>query len=99
MAPDWQLPLFHLDQGQLRVIVSPGWDESMTSRTLYLSGSAAPPLFDVAKVIETAQADGWDVCLGLTPTAAHWLRVSIDGLARTSWWASSPQESARASRR
>lgn len=43
------------------------------TRTLYLFGSAAPPLFDVAEVIEAAQADGWDVCLGLTPTAARWL--------------------------
>ncbi|MFD4633841.1 flavoprotein [Streptomyces sp. NPDC058284] len=52
-----------------------------TSRTLYLFGSAAPPIFDVAKVIETAQADGWDVCLGLTPTAARWIGESLDGLA------------------
>ncbi|MEV0439966.1 flavoprotein [Streptomyces spectabilis] len=53
----------------------------MTPPTLYLFGSAAPPLFDVAKVIEAAQADGWDVCLGLTPTAARWLHESLDGLA------------------
>ncbi|MEU6990514.1 flavoprotein [Streptomyces sp. NPDC046465] len=53
----------------------------MTSRTLYLFGSAAPPVFDVAKVIEGAQADGWDVCLGLTPTAARWVGDSLDGLA------------------
>lgn len=53
----------------------------MTSRTLYLFASAAPPVFDVAQVIETAQADGWDVCLGLTPTAARWLNDSLDGLA------------------
>ncbi|MFZ3569405.1 flavoprotein [Streptomyces sp. BH034] len=52
----------------------------MTS-TLYLFASAAPPVFDVAKVIETAQADGWDVCLGLTPTAARWIDESLDGLA------------------
>jgi Flavoprotein len=45
----------------------------MTSRTLYLFGSAAPPVFDVAKVIEDAQGRGFDVCLGLTPTAARWL--------------------------
>jgi len=51
------------------------------SRTLYLFGSAAPPVFDVAGVIEFAQADGWDVCLGLTPTAARWLGESLDGLA------------------
>lgn len=51
------------------------------SRTLYLFGSAAPPVFDVAGVIESAQADGWDVCLGLTPTAAWWLAESLDELA------------------
>lgn len=53
----------------------------MTSRTLYLFGSAAPPVFDVADVVERAQAAGWDVCLGLTPTAASWLGGSLDGLA------------------
>ncbi|MEU7298063.1 flavoprotein [Streptomyces exfoliatus] len=53
----------------------------MHSRTLYLFSSAAPPVFDVARVIEEAQADGWDVCLGLTPTAARWLAHSLDGLA------------------
>lgn len=44
----------------------------MTS-TLYLFGSAAPPVFDVARVIEDAQARGFDVCLGLTTAAARWL--------------------------
>ncbi|PZT73852.1 MULTISPECIES: flavoprotein [unclassified Streptomyces] len=53
----------------------------MTTPTLYLFSSAAPPVFDVARVIEEAQADGWDVCLGLTPTAARWLADSLDGLA------------------
>lgn len=53
----------------------------MDSRTLYLFGSAAPPVFDIARVIDDAQADGWDVCLGLTPTAAHWLGDHLDGLA------------------
>jgi hypothetical protein len=48
---------------------------------LYLFASAAPPVFDIAHVVETAQADGWDVCLGLTPTAARWLDDSLDGLA------------------
>lgn len=52
-----------------------------TQRTLYLFCSAAPPVFDVARVIEEAQADGWDVCLGLTPTAARWLEESLSGLA------------------
>ncbi|GGP89720.1 flavoprotein [Streptomyces melanogenes] len=52
-----------------------------TSRTLYLFCSAAPPVFDVARVIEEAQTDGWDLCLGLTPSAARWLEDSLDGLA------------------
>ncbi|MFD9336925.1 flavoprotein [Streptomyces sp. NPDC060028] len=52
-----------------------------TTKTLYLLCSAAPPVFDVARVIEDAQARGWDVCLGLTPTAAHWVSGSLDGLA------------------
>ncbi|MFE5537479.1 flavoprotein [Streptomyces sp. NPDC056492] len=51
------------------------------TRTLYLLCSAAPPVFDVAHVIEDAQSRGWDVCLGLTPTAAHWVAGSLDGLA------------------
>ncbi|MEW1901302.1 MULTISPECIES: flavoprotein [unclassified Streptomyces] len=53
----------------------------MNDRTLYLFSSAASPVFDVARVVEEAQADGWDVCLGLTPTAARWLAGSLDGLA------------------
>ncbi|MFV2121686.1 iron chelate uptake ABC transporter family permease subunit, partial [Streptomyces sp. Act-28] len=53
----------------------------INTRTLYLFCSAAPPVFDVARVIEDAQARGWDVCLGLTPSAARWLEPSLDGLA------------------
>ncbi|WP_329274707.1 flavoprotein [Streptomyces sp. NBC_00691] len=53
----------------------------MPTRTLYLFSCAAPPVFDIAHVIEDAQADGWDVCLGLTPAAARWLGDSLDGLA------------------
>ncbi|MFD9630412.1 flavoprotein [Streptomyces violascens] len=53
----------------------------MTSRTVYLFCSAAPPVFEVARVIEALQARGWDVCLGLTPTAADWLGESLSGLA------------------
>ncbi|MFJ6721878.1 MULTISPECIES: flavoprotein [unclassified Streptomyces] len=51
------------------------------TRTLYLLCSAAPPVFDVAHVIEDAQSRGWNVCLGLTPTAALWVSASLDGLA------------------
>ncbi|HET9382257.1 MAG TPA: flavoprotein [Streptomyces sp.] len=42
-------------------------------RVLYLFGSAAPPVFDMASVIRDARSRGFDVCLGLTPTAARWL--------------------------
>ncbi|GGK63631.1 flavoprotein [Streptomyces flaveus] len=53
-----------------------------TSRVLYLFGSAAPPVFDVGRVIQDAQARGWDVCLGLTPTAARWLDPQLSELER-----------------
>lgn len=53
----------------------------MTSRTIHLLCSAAPPVFDVAAVVESLQARGWDVCLGLTPTAASWVEESLSGLA------------------
>ncbi len=52
-----------------------------TSRVLCLFDSAAPPVFDVAAAIGQAQARGWDVCLGLTPTAARWLESSLRELA------------------
>lgn len=48
---------------------------------LYLFCSAAPPVFDVARVIEDAQSRGWEVRLGLTPTAARWLEPQLDELA------------------
>lgn len=50
------------------------------TRVLYLFGSAAPPVFDVDKVIQQAQARGFDVCLGLTPTAARWLAPQLADL-------------------
>lgn len=52
----------------------------MTS-VLYLFCSAAPPVHDVADVIRDAQALGFDVCLGLTPTAALWLGDQLPALA------------------
>lgn len=52
----------------------------MTSRVLYLFGSAAPPVFHIADSIRAAQVDGWDVCLGLTPTAARWLGDQVSAL-------------------
>ncbi|MFD5137424.1 flavoprotein [Streptomyces sp. NPDC058378] len=48
--------------------------------TLYLFGSAAPPVLEVSGVIEEAQGRGWDVCLGLTPTAARWLEADLPAL-------------------
>lgn len=56
-------------------------DTGMTSRVLYLFGTAAPPVFDVADVIRSAQARGFDVCLGLTPTANRWLGDQLPALA------------------
>jgi hypothetical protein len=48
--------------------------------TLYLFGSAAPPVFQVSEVIQEVQGRGWDVCLGLTPTAADWLSDGLEAL-------------------
>lgn len=52
----------------------------MTSRVLYLFGSAAPPVHRIGDVIRMAQSDGWDVCLGLTPMAARWLEEQLPAL-------------------
>ncbi|MBC9718443.1 flavoprotein [Streptomyces sp. TRM66268-LWL] len=52
----------------------------MPSDVMYLFGCAAPPVHNIADVIRRAQADGWDVCLGLTPTAASWLRGELEAL-------------------
>ena len=54
----------------------------MTSHVLYLLGSAAPPVLDVAPAIEDAHERGWQVCLGLTPTAAGWLAGRLPSLER-----------------
>ncbi|MFE2355414.1 flavoprotein [Streptomyces parvulus] len=54
----------------------------MTTPVLYLFGSAAPPVADVAGVIADAQHRGFDVCLGLTPTAARWLAPQLTELER-----------------
>ena len=55
---------------------------SMSStRVLYLLGSSAPPVLNIASVVELAQSGGWDVCLGLTPTAAAWLEADLAVLA------------------
>ncbi|MEY9939464.1 flavoprotein [Streptacidiphilus sp. MAP5-3] len=48
--------------------------------TLYLLGTGAQPVLNIAVAVERAQADGWQVCLGLTPTAAGWLHPYLPGL-------------------
>lgn len=53
-----------------------------TNRVLYLLGSAAPPVLSVASVVERAQAEDWNVCLGLSPTAARWLDDQLPELER-----------------
>ncbi|UFR03742.1 flavoprotein [Streptomyces sp. Go40/10] len=53
-----------------------------TRPVLYLFGSAAPPVFDVAAVVADAQGRGFEVCLGLTSTAARWLEPRKAGLER-----------------
>ncbi|RKN61920.1 flavoprotein [Streptomyces klenkii] len=52
----------------------------MTPPVLYLLGSAAPPVLYVDGVVRDAQARGWDVCVGLTPTAATWLENQLPQL-------------------
>jgi len=52
-----------------------------STRVLYLLGSAAPPVLDLASVVERVQQLGWDVCVGLTPTAAGWLEPDLPALA------------------
>ena len=56
----------------------------MSSPVLYLLGSAAPPVCQSGTVIRDAQRAGWEVCLGLTPTAAHWLADELPALERQS---------------
>ncbi|WP_037605408.1 flavoprotein [Streptacidiphilus rugosus] len=47
---------------------------------LYLLGTGAQPVLNIAVAVERAQVDGWQVCLGLTPTAARWLHPYLPGL-------------------
>lgn len=58
------------------------WSDGRMTRTLYVFGAAAPPVFDVAEAIADAQRRGWDVRLGLTPTAAGWLAPQLVELER-----------------
>lgn len=45
----------------------------MTAPVLYLLGTAAPPVLDIGSVVRDARERGWEVCVGLTPTARDWL--------------------------
>ena len=51
-------------------------------KTLYLFGSAAPPVLEMAAIVEEGQARGWRVCLGLTPTAMQWVGTQVTELER-----------------
>lgn len=47
-----------------------------THSAVYVIAGAAPPIFDVERLLEVLQRNGWKPCLILTPTAASWLRQS-----------------------
>ncbi|WP_410646369.1 flavoprotein [Amycolatopsis sp. cmx-4-54] len=47
----------------------------MTERTLYLIGSAAPPVRDLGTLISQFQDIGWRACVFATPTAATWVDI------------------------
>ncbi|MGW7639462.1 flavoprotein [Streptomyces decoyicus] len=49
----------------------------MSRPVLYLFGSAAPPVQQFPDVVRRAQAAGFDVCVGLTPTSARWLKSEV----------------------
>ncbi|MDT0322081.1 flavoprotein [Streptomyces millisiae] len=53
----------------------------MTNRVLHLLACAAPPVRYVDRAIRAARAGGWEVCLGMTPTAADWLADRLAELA------------------
>lgn len=57
------------------------WDGAMSRPVLYLFGSAAPPVQQLSDAVRHAQATGFDVCVGLTPTAAGWLGGEVPSLA------------------
>ncbi|MBU7599296.1 flavoprotein [Streptomyces sp. P38-E01] len=50
------------------------------SRVLYLLSCAAQPVQHLDRAVRLAQREGWEVCLGLTPTAAAWIAADLDGL-------------------
>ncbi|MBW1598992.1 flavoprotein [Streptomyces sp. JJ38] len=52
----------------------------MKKRVLYLLGCAAPPVQYMDRPVRQAQAEGWEVCVGLTPTAAEWMSDRLAAL-------------------
>lgn len=50
------------------------------SSVLYLVACAAQPIQYLDRAIREAQRDGWEVCLGLTPTAAEWIADDLPAL-------------------
>ncbi len=53
-----------------------------TNRVLYLLACAARPVLTLGPVIEQAKAAGWDVCLGLTPSAERWVTDQVPELEK-----------------
>jgi phosphopantothenoylcysteine synthetase/decarboxylase len=45
------------------------------TRTLYIIGTAAPPVRQLDEACKLAIEDGWQPCVILTPTAADWVDV------------------------
>lgn len=52
----------------------------MTKPVLYVLGCAAPPVQYLERPVRAAQAEGWEVCLGLTPTAGDWIDDRVPAL-------------------
>ncbi|OKJ06834.1 flavoprotein [Kitasatospora sp. CB01950] len=54
--------------------------ESPRRPVIYLFGAAAPPVLQLPDVVRSAQGRGWDVAVGLTPTAYEWLEERVPEL-------------------
>lgn len=48
----------------------------MTQRVLYIIACGAPPSGDIAKFVQAAQGDGWDVCLIASPSAMKFFNIA-----------------------
>ncbi|GLZ78488.1 hypothetical protein Afil01_32950 [Actinorhabdospora filicis] len=47
------------------------------NRVVHIIGCAAPPVLDLAGLLDVLAADGWTCCIALTPTAARWVDTDI----------------------